>query len=476
MPNIDYSHLVRRGNNALNTNPPSGTDISLTTHGSNWYWTVFCVMAVFSLVFIALSVKTPRHHRMFYYLGTAASLFMTITYFALASDLGYTGIQTEFSHYQNGGVRQIFYARYIGWFLAWPMLMIAVTKFCGMTWSMSLFLVGLQEVFVVCLLIGSLVRSSYKFGFFAFGVASWLLIFVYMMSSGRRSSVRLGNVLQGPFLIGASTFMFLWMLYPICWGLSEAGNVISPTSEGVFYGVLDILFIGLLMYFAVMARKFKIGETHDVGHEKVIRDDDVENRNIHSMETARGDDDAAHYGSNTAGATTAGVAGAGAGVGAGSALRGPTETSPTQRNTERDFQRDAQQDTRGLSGQNVPDDHGVSGVQTSNRMSAPRTKSSNLGGTGTGAGLAAGTGGAAGVGSTGAGVGSMGSGYGAGAGPTTTTQPGGANEGIGLADKAVTLTPSKGAPELTSGDRLVVTENGRYIGSDGQLYDQPLKL
>ena len=30
------------------------------------------------------------------------------------------------------------------------------------------------------------------------------------------------------------------MIYPICWALSDGANVISPTGEMVFYGVLDI--------------------------------------------------------------------------------------------------------------------------------------------------------------------------------------------------------------------------------------------
>jgi len=34
---------------------------------------------------------------------------------------------------------------------------------------------------------------------------------------------------------------FLWFLYPIAWGICEGGNVISPDSEAVFYGILDLL-------------------------------------------------------------------------------------------------------------------------------------------------------------------------------------------------------------------------------------------
>lgn len=35
--------------------------------------------------------------------------------------------------------------------------------------------------------------------------------------------------------------LFIWCLYPIAWGLCEGGNVITPSSEAVFYGVLDLL-------------------------------------------------------------------------------------------------------------------------------------------------------------------------------------------------------------------------------------------
>lgn len=34
---------------------------------------------------------------------------------------------------------------------------------------------------------------------------------------------------------------FLWILYPIAWGLCEGGNVISPDSEAIFYGILDFI-------------------------------------------------------------------------------------------------------------------------------------------------------------------------------------------------------------------------------------------
>lgn len=34
---------------------------------------------------------------------------------------------------------------------------------------------------------------------------------------------------------------FLWLLYPIAWGLCEGGNVLAPDSEAIFYSILDFL-------------------------------------------------------------------------------------------------------------------------------------------------------------------------------------------------------------------------------------------
>jgi hypothetical protein len=35
--------------------------------------------------------------------------------------------------------------------------------------------------------------------------------------------------------------MFIWLLYPIAWGVADGGNVISPLKEMIFYGILDVL-------------------------------------------------------------------------------------------------------------------------------------------------------------------------------------------------------------------------------------------
>ena len=41
----------------------------------------------------------------------------------------------------------------------------------------------------------------------------------------------------------------MFITYPICWACSEGANVISPTSEMVWYGILDIIAGPFFLFF-----------------------------------------------------------------------------------------------------------------------------------------------------------------------------------------------------------------------------------
>jgi len=59
----------------------------------------------------------------------------------------------------------------------------------------------------------------------------------YMMCAGWYVSKASISVI--PHVDQLRRTIFIWMLYPVAWGLCEGGNVISPDAEAVFYGVLD---------------------------------------------------------------------------------------------------------------------------------------------------------------------------------------------------------------------------------------------
>lgn len=56
-----------------------------------------------------------------------------------------------------------------------------------------------------------------------------------------RSTFAAGGVVRQGYRVASSYLAFMLITYPICWACSEGANVISPTSEMIWYGILDIL-------------------------------------------------------------------------------------------------------------------------------------------------------------------------------------------------------------------------------------------
>jgi len=234
------------GNHALQSNPPNAP-IDITTHASDWLWTVFCIMATADLAMIGWSFVKPRGNRAFHHLAIAILTIAALDYFAMASDLGSTPVLTEFRD-DRGGIRAIWFSRYIDWVLTAPLLLTTLLLSTGVPLS-ELFMTIFASIFaVVCGLIGALVPSTYKWGFFTFGVSALFYIWYHVFFPSASAASYLGSDIGFGYRLYSIGLMFIAGLYPICWGLSEGGNVISPTGEMVFYGVLDIISKPLFLF------------------------------------------------------------------------------------------------------------------------------------------------------------------------------------------------------------------------------------
>jgi len=236
-------------NNALATNPnrfyyPTASDINITTRGSDWYWAVTAVMGAATIAFIAMSTRVHRSRRIFHYITAAITTTAAIAYFTMASNLGYAAIAVEFhrsNHKVSGNYREIFYVRYIDWVITTPLLLLDILLTAGLPWPTILYTIFMDEVMIITGLVGALVVSRYKWGYYAFGCAALFFIAYNVVFVGRKHAAAIGREVNRTYLICATWTIFLWFLYPIAWGLSEGGNVIAPDSEAVFYGILDIL-------------------------------------------------------------------------------------------------------------------------------------------------------------------------------------------------------------------------------------------
>ncbi|CAM9011990.1 unnamed protein product [Wickerhamomyces anomalus] len=208
MAYIDLELVKRGGNRAIEINPPTGADFHITEHGSAWLWSAFCVFIVIGLVIIGLMFRKPANERVFYFTSILPTMFMALAYFTMASDLGWAPIRAEFNHVKTDtqdefpGYRQVFYAKYIGWFLSFPF-------------------------HVINLAIGALIFVTVS----------------TFVTSGRLAD-KVGKDCHAYFHIAAGILTVLWFIYPICFGVSEGGNDLQPDSETIFYGVLDVVVFG----------------------------------------------------------------------------------------------------------------------------------------------------------------------------------------------------------------------------------------
>jgi len=94
---------------------------------------------------------------------------------------------------------------------------------------------------IVTGLVGALVASSYKWGYFVFAMFALFFIAYELLWVGRIHARHIGPEVSRTYMSCGGLTIFLWFLYPIAWGLSEGGNVIAPDSEAIFYGILDAL-------------------------------------------------------------------------------------------------------------------------------------------------------------------------------------------------------------------------------------------
>jgi len=240
-----------RGNQALNANIGIGglADLNITTRGSDWYYTVCAVMAVSTFAFMGLSFTKPRSDRLFHYITAAITLVASIAYFSMGSGLGQVPITVEFGRpdskmvYGAGlhGTREIFYVRYIDWFVTTPLLLLDLLLTAGVPWPTILITIIADEVMIVTGLVGALTRSSYKWGYYTFGMLAFFYVVYALVAVGMPHAKALGKDVSRVFTMCGVLTLFLWFLYPIAWGVAEGGNVIHPDSEAIFYGILDLI-------------------------------------------------------------------------------------------------------------------------------------------------------------------------------------------------------------------------------------------
>lgn len=157
---------------------------------------------------------TKPRRRIFHYFAMVILLVATIYYYIIASNLGGKAVQVEF--YQGdipGRTRQVFYARWVGYFINFSLVFFALLLMSGIGWTSILFTVALVMVWASMFLIGMFVRTSYKWGFFAVAVVLWALIAWQTLGIARSYTDTVDSTTHKTFAMLAAWELF--MMYPL---------------------------------------------------------------------------------------------------------------------------------------------------------------------------------------------------------------------------------------------------------------------
>lgn len=161
--------------------------------------------------------------------------------------------------------------RYIQWFITFPLLLLEVLLTTGLSLSDILTTLFMAVTLVISGLVGALIPSTYKWGFFTFGAAALFYIWYVPMDSphfhhvltpaynsryvlllhGSQTTFAANGIFRRSYILASSYVAFMLLTYPICWALSEGSNVITPTSEMIWYGILDVITGPVFLFFFV---------------------------------------------------------------------------------------------------------------------------------------------------------------------------------------------------------------------------------
>ncbi|VDB87192.1 unnamed protein product [Peniophora sp. CBMAI 1063] len=234
---------------SIQTNPSTAV-IAQTNGSTDWLWAAFAVLLLTDILVVLFNFKRVNN----YLLHQLAIIILTtasVAYFSMASNLGSTPIAPEFHGEGPGATRAIWYVRYIMWFINAPALLLMVYVGTGFPLGSVFTALFMTVVTVVCGLVGALVRTSYKWGYFVMGVFSLFYVIGHMWAAPSRIAFPspTGRTI-GAYRGSAGLLSFLALLYPLGWGLCEGGNEIGVVGEMIWYGVLDVLiFSGFVTYF-----------------------------------------------------------------------------------------------------------------------------------------------------------------------------------------------------------------------------------
>ncbi|KAF1817412.1 family A G protein-coupled receptor-like protein [Eremomyces bilateralis CBS 781.70] len=223
-----------------------------TRAGGIALWIGFAIMLISSAVFAGLSWKVPISKRVFHVVTTLVTIIATLSYFAMALGQGKTLHRTVVVHEHKHGIppvyhtiyRELYYARYIDWFLTLPLLLLDLTLLAGVSGGHILMTVLASMIMALSGLFSALGAegTGQKWGWYAVACIAYLVVIWHLAIHGRAAAYARNSKVGNFFVAIAGYTIIVWTAYPVVWGVANGSRHTSAVNgEIIAYVVLDIL-------------------------------------------------------------------------------------------------------------------------------------------------------------------------------------------------------------------------------------------
>lgn len=241
--------------------------------GKTVLWIVFIIMLVSSAAFALLAWTVPLGKRLYYTVTTLITIIAAISYFAMATGGAIDWHHDVLTHEHDHGIpdttqdlyRQVFWGRYVDWALTTPLLLLDLGLLAGMSGGHIIMAISADLIMVLTGLFAAFPdTNTQKWGWYTISCAAFLVVIWHLAINGRRAASAHGAV-GGLYTSLAVYTVLIWTAYPIVWGLSEGGRIISVDAEVIVYAILDILAKPVFGFWLLFAHRSMSDSNLEVG-------------------------------------------------------------------------------------------------------------------------------------------------------------------------------------------------------------------
>ncbi|THD00069.1 hypothetical protein EYZ11_000394 [Aspergillus tanneri] len=238
--------------------------------GQRTLWVVTVLMALSSVIFYVLSARSPVPKRVFHTLVSLGTTISFLVYLSLATGEGIVWkhdlIRTKHDHHvptiTTDYFRQVFWLRYINWFLTGPLALINLTLLSGLPGAHLVVAVGADFVMLGSGLLGTYAgHTARRWVWFTISAIAYLTVVYQILVNGTKAAMRKDTQTKRFFGAISSVTVLVKILYPITLAAGALALRINVDSEVVLFAIYDLFLQGIIGYWLILAHDSSPGIT-----------------------------------------------------------------------------------------------------------------------------------------------------------------------------------------------------------------------